>query len=177
MDTKREMSRAERIEIISLRDGFLCFYPECTYKDREFKTEEDITFDHWIPRSQGGTWDVENLRLMHKRCNALKGDRMPLPDGTLPSLRKEPNSGQRRAAKRAERVAVCLKCNSGRALDYGENCDTCGSGPMPATFPQWAQMKPKDCDHELFHCWACMLGIYERPAAIHDVVNSGELDP
>jgi hypothetical protein len=173
METKRELSRAERIEIISKRDGVLCFYPECR---KEFKSEEDITFDHWWPRSHGGTWDIENLRLMHKRCNALKGDRLPLADGTLPPLRRELNSGQRRAVKRAQRIDVCGRCMAGRSLGPDDTCEACGSGPMPRHFPQWRKMRSNECDHDLFWCWACCIGIAERKPAILDVLNADELD-
>ena len=167
------LSRAEQIEQLVLRDGPNCFHPDC---GREFKDEQDITLDHWIPQSRGGTWDIENLRLMHKRCNALKGDRMPNEDGTLPLLHKELNSAQKRAIRRGERVEVCQKCQSGRALREDEMCDVCGSGPMPRTFPQWKKLRSTECDHDLFWCWACSIGYVDRKPAIHDVLNSDELD-
>lgn len=187
MNTQTSMPRLERLKIIVARDGILCFHPDCRLPFK-YLTEgmtidaaalpllDDITFDHWYPRSLGGTWDVENLRIMHKRCNAMKGDTVPLEDGSVPSNRRE-NAQDRRNAQRSLRAEVCKQCNSGRLLEYGETCVSCGSGPMPAKFPQWAQMRPKDCDHDLFHCWACVLGMYDRKAAIHDVVNSGEIDP
>jgi hypothetical protein len=171
--SQKQMTRAETIQALELRDGPNCFHPDC---GKEFKNEEDKTFDHWIPQSKGGTWDIENLRLMHKRCNALKGDRMPNEDGTLPVLYRELNSAERRAVKHAQRPEICTKCNSGRALGEEDVCETCGSGPMPRTFPQWKKMKSSECDHDLFWCWACTLGFYERPAAILDVLNASELD-
>jgi len=171
--SQKQMTRAETIEALVLRDGPNCFHPDC---GKEFKNEVDITFDHWIPQSKGGTWDIENLRLMHKRCNAIKGDRMPNEDGTLPVLYRELNSSERRAVKHAQRPEVCTKCNSGRSLSEEDVCEFCGSGPMPKTFPQWKKMRSSDCDHDLFWCWACALGFYERPPAILDVLNSSELD-
>jgi hypothetical protein len=173
MVTKRVMTRDERIDILIHRDGDLCFYPEC---GKPFKTRDEMTFDHWLPQSKGGTWEIENLRLMHKRCNALKGDRMPLPDGTLPSTKKEPNASERRAAKRSQRIEVCNVCDSGRKLGEDDECTTCGSGPMPRAFPQWRKMKSNECDHDLFWCWACAIGIADRKPAILDVLNADELD-
>lgn len=32
------------------------------------------TFDHRIPRSRGGTDELENLRLVHALCNFRRGD-------------------------------------------------------------------------------------------------------
>jgi 5-methylcytosine-specific restriction endonuclease McrA len=38
------------------------------------EVEYAATFDHIVPRSQGGTDDVANLRLVHYRCNVARGD-------------------------------------------------------------------------------------------------------
>lgn len=38
------------------------------------------TFDHVVPRAYGGTDDPGNIVLAHRRCNQLKGDRLPTPD-------------------------------------------------------------------------------------------------
>ena len=51
-----------------LRDSFACQY--CGY-------DEDLTFDHVIPRSRGGADSWENLVACCLRCNNLKGDRTP----------------------------------------------------------------------------------------------------
>jgi 5-methylcytosine-specific restriction endonuclease McrA len=53
---------------VFLRDRFQCQY--CGSKD-------DLTFDHYIPRSKGGrtTWD--NVVTACAPCNLLKGGRMP----------------------------------------------------------------------------------------------------
>lgn len=167
------MSREERIEALIKRDGPDCFHPDC---GKPFKTKEDITFDHWIPQSLGGTWDLENLRLMHKRCNALKGDRLPNEDGSLPPLKRESNLANRRAIRRSGRAEVCSVCDSGRKLGPDEQCGTCGSGPMPERFPQFAKVRSPECDHEMFWCWACSIGIVERPAAIITVLDGNFLD-
>lgn len=172
MVTKRLLTRDERIELLIARDGDLCFYEDC---GKPFKSKDEMTFDHWIPQSRGGDWEIENLRLMHKRCNALKGDRMPNPDGTLPISKREPNAAARRAQRRTQRVEICNTCNSGRSLGIEEYCEVCGSTAQPFSHPQWAKLKPNDCSHEgVWWCWACMSGIVERVPAIYDVLRSDD---
>lgn len=51
------------------RDGYEC--AECG-------TYEDLTIDHIIPLSKGGTDDLSNLQLMCKSHNSQKGDRIPI---------------------------------------------------------------------------------------------------
>lgn len=152
--SKNGMTRAERIEHIAARDGYACFFPGC---GGDFETAEDITFDHWIPQSKGGTWHVDNLRLMHKRCNALKGDRMPNADGTLPPLPKELLGKFHIRADKSGRVDVCDTCDSGRLLTLGDVCEICGSGPQPVSWPTYLKKNPKECDHHEFHCWMCVV--------------------
>lgn len=169
---QQTMSRDERINALIKRDGPDCFHPDC---GKPFKSRDEITFDHWKPQSLGGTWDLENLRLMHKRCNAIKGDRMPNPDGTLPPLKRESGVSHKRAVKRSGRAEVCTTCDSGRKLGPEEYCDSCGSVPMPFRHPQWAKLTPNDCDHEgIWWCWACMSGIIERKPAILDVLRADD---
>lgn len=164
---KNGLTRAERIEKITLRDGPNCFFPGC---GKPFEQEEDITFDHWIPQSKGGTWHVDNLRMMHKRCNALKGDRVPNEDGTLPPLPKELLGPFHIRADKSGRVDVCDTCASGRLLLLGEVCEICGSGPQPSGWPAYAQRSPKECDHHKYHCWYCVVEKPElRTRAYEDV--------
>lgn len=33
------------------------------------------TFDHIVPRAAGGSDEFENLRLVHRACNYIRGDR------------------------------------------------------------------------------------------------------
>ena len=51
-----------------LRDSFECQY--CGY-------DEDLTFDHVIPRSKGGRTTWENIVAACARCNLTKGGRTP----------------------------------------------------------------------------------------------------
>ena len=174
MTTAKMMTRDERIDALVAIYGLKCFFPGC---DKPL-TREEVTFDHWwVPQSQGGTWEIDNLRLMHKRCNAIKGDRIPNADGTLPPLKREVSLANRRAVRRVVRPEVCETCNSGRDLGPEDICDVCGSLPQPYNFPRWAQMRPKECPHSgPWHCWMCTLGFIEREAAIIDVLNGDELD-
>lgn len=167
MTTTIFMSREEAIAAVEKRDGPLCFASDCR---KPFKKRSDITLDHWIPRSKGGTDEVENYRLMHQRCNALKGDRMPLEDGTLPPLKRELDLANRRA-DRSARPEVCGKCESGRLLGPFESCLACGSGPMPERFPRWAKVKPSECDHDEFWCWCCAAGIMDRKPVVNDLLG------
>ena len=32
------------------------------------------TLDHVVPQAQGGTHDVDNLRLAHRKCNSIRRD-------------------------------------------------------------------------------------------------------
>lgn len=60
---------------VFLRDHFTCQY--CG-------TREDLTFDHVVPRSRGGTTTWENVVAACSPCNLRKGDRMPLDVGMIP---------------------------------------------------------------------------------------------
>lgn len=53
------------------RDNRRCFY--CN-KYLKFK---QITLDHYLPKSYGGTQDVYNLVVCCKKCNKLKGSFVP----------------------------------------------------------------------------------------------------
>ena len=63
---------------VFLRDGFACTY--CGADDRDL-----LTFDHVIPRSQGGrtTWD--NIVAACAPCNLKKGGRTPAQSKMVPN--------------------------------------------------------------------------------------------
>ena len=50
------------------RDGQIC------QKCNQPVSDKEVEFDHLIPFSKGGKSTIENLRLIHKNCNRLKGD-------------------------------------------------------------------------------------------------------
>lgn len=42
--------------------------------------EDELTIDHKIPLSKGGTWHFQNLQLMCRKCNQGKGNTWDLQD-------------------------------------------------------------------------------------------------
>lgn len=159
-----KIPRWELVELLRMRDGDICMHPDCGKPlDIEADAEDRMatTIDHWIPQtygkangwSMGQIWDLDNLKLMHKKCNAHKGDLLPNEDGTLPE--KKTRTWKNRRAKRVNRPDVCTACNAGRNLEINEFCRACGSGPQPARMPRTMQRSPKDCDHQDFICVAC----------------------
>lgn len=171
MSNTTKMQRDEILAVLVKRDGDFCMYPGCGNKlDFNATGKKEVTIDHWKPQSwcyeNGWTteqvWDTSNLKLMEKECNAKKGSLLPLPDGTLPP--REVTQRERRADK-GNRPKLCLACDSGRKLGPSEICGTCGSGPMPHAFPQFAKARAPECDHQLFWCWACSIGIIPRVPA------------
>jgi 5-methylcytosine-specific restriction endonuclease McrA len=57
-----------RRERIYERDGYRCV--ECG-------TDENLTLDHRIPKSRGGSNEDSNLQTMCAACNQAKADSMP----------------------------------------------------------------------------------------------------
>lgn len=52
------------------RAGFACEYCGVT----ETQVGGELTIDHYVPQSQGGTADLDNLVYCCARCNSYKGD-------------------------------------------------------------------------------------------------------
>jgi hypothetical protein len=149
--------KQEAIEEIIARDGDACFICKGSFGKKEKKT-----LDHWIPLSKGGTWNISNLRLAHRQCNFWKSDRMPLEDGTIPE--KPVKKSSIKKVKKHNRPKICGSCMSGRLVNHGQKCSVCRSGPQPEAFPGWAKKKTVECDHTMFHCFACILGFVKRSA-------------
>lgn len=61
-----------------LRDRFQCQY--CG-------TDDDLTFDHVIPRAHGGKTTWENVTTACSSCNLTKGGRMPREAGMFPLIK------------------------------------------------------------------------------------------
>lgn len=185
MTTVTERSKLSRDEILlalMYRDGTKCMYPGC---DHELNFDvidgpQEVTIDHWIPQSKayemGWTfeqvWDLSNLKLMAKKCNAKKGDLMPNEDGTLPE--KKVRTFKYRRDARLQRPEVCTSCNSGRNLQEDEWCNACGSGPMPERWPRWKKMDFTDCDHDVFYCDPCFFDRSMRRPVIDVLLTGGD---
>lgn len=172
------LPRSELVLALIERDG-----DECRYCHRDF-AQRERTIDHVYPQSKAfadgwsyeQVWDLSNLALACKPCNAKKGDQLLDADGNIP--KRNERTFRYRRDKRALRAEVCTSCNVGRNLGPDEVCASCGSGPMPERFPRWAKMPSADCDHEAFWCWACSIGIIERAGATEMLLirNEGQED-
>ncbi|MBP5363985.1 MAG: HNH endonuclease [Alphaproteobacteria bacterium] len=78
----RQMIRMREYNIYKLRilyriaiDNFV--YPVCPYCRQAIRNQEELTIDHIVPRSKGGTDAIANLQPMHKQCNSEKGNEIP----------------------------------------------------------------------------------------------------
>lgn len=172
--------RAELVERLRQRDGAVCQYPDCGGR-LDFDVSEgplEVTIDHWMPqyfgKANGWTmdeiWDLDNLKLMHKKCNARKGDRIPNADGTLPA--KPQSTFRFRRQKRAGRAELCTECDNGHDLFVGEVCANCGCNAK--RFPKSAKVRFNECDHEILWCWVCSITPDMRPAAVDTAVLQAE---
>jgi len=140
------------------RDGYKCMFPGCILP---FSIEDPPTIDHWNPLSIFGDESIENLRLMHFKCNNKKGNIVPNEDGTLSLVVRRPKSKQRRPM-------VCNLCLSGRILMKGETCPLCRSGPQPPIFHTSMKKPPVNCPHSGdYWCRHCCIGIIPRKDILH----------
>lgn len=176
-----KLSRQTMIDSLRARDGIKCQYPDCG-NTLDFSVLEgplEVTIDHWMPQHYGKTnnwtheqiWDLGNLKLMHKKCNAKKGDRVPNDDGTLPE--RNVRKFRYRRDKRAGRPEWCEACDNGHNLASDEVCASCGC--TAKRFPRWAKVKANECNHDgIFWCWACSIGVVERTPAVDAAVLQAE---
>lgn len=66
--------------MIADRDGWRCHLcGEPVSKNKTPWARKGPTIDHIIPRSKGGSDDIDNLRLAHRKCNEARGN-SDLPD-------------------------------------------------------------------------------------------------
>lgn len=63
----QEKARLWAIRFLINRDGGNCYLCHKT-----FESKKDITIDHLIAKSKGGTSEPSNLRLAHEKCNGAK---------------------------------------------------------------------------------------------------------
>lgn len=158
------ITKQDKIKLIRQRDGEDCFICKEPFAD------EKPTIDHWIPRAAGGSDDVFNLRLTHKRCNVLKGDTLPNSDGTITLPPKRIPYRKRRRERDLILSRFCYDCEGGRRLSQDEVCIQCGSLPGPPENPRYLKRRSPECDHNVFWCWACSIGIVEKKSAASNLL-------
>jgi hypothetical protein len=66
--TDSQKKRASRVRTLRSRDGSECFY--CGVE----MESEDITLEHLLSVKDGGTSNLANLVLTHRRCNEMAAD-------------------------------------------------------------------------------------------------------
>lgn len=163
-------SRAHLISAITDRDGYVCYLCK-----RGFSSDNRPTVEHVTPLSRGGQWVIGNLKLAHQSCNADKGDRIFLPDGTLEPKHKTIISDSSPVDKDRIMASHCGECESGRLLLPDEFCNLCGRGAIG--FPWSTKLAPKDCPHSgVFWCWLEASGLIVREPASKYVFDGDFLD-
>lgn len=184
-ETLEEYVKVPRTELVTqlrARDGKWCMHPDCS-ASLDFSITDgplEVTIDHWYPQYAGKAdgwtmaeiWDLSNLKLMHKKCNAKKGDLIPNEDGTLP--KKAGSTFRFRRQKRAGRPELCLECNNGHDLLVGEYCASCGCNAQ--RFPRSAKVSYNECDHELLWCWVCSITPDMRPSSVGIAMRQADSD-
>jgi len=83
--TKKMFHRKLRgitITQLMVRDGSCCVLcgEDLDRHIKDYRDTEYITFDHIIPRADGGTDDPRNLQLAHQGCNIARGRDPILPN-------------------------------------------------------------------------------------------------
>lgn len=164
-ERRQRPTRSELVLALIERDG-----DECRYCHRDFRARER-TIDHVYPQSRayadGWTyeqvWDLSNLALACKPCNAKKGDLLLNEDGTIPR-RKERTFRYRRDKRATRPDQPCVECDNGHNLFIDEICAACGVSAQQ--FPRSAKVKSNECDHAATWCWACSIGVVERAGAL-----------
>ena len=169
-----KVPRDEQISALIARDGIVCQFPDCSqilnFDISNRGGPMEVTIDHWVPQHYGKSndwtyeeiWDLDNLRLMHKKCNAKKGDRIPNEDGSLPE--KAVRTFRYRRQKRASRPELCVDCDNGHNLMIGEVCGACNCDSQ--RFPRYAKVRYNECDHEIVWCWVCSITPDMRPSSM-----------
>jgi 5-methylcytosine-specific restriction endonuclease McrA len=72
-----QIRRKKRAKLFE-RQGGICPICQNTIKWHACIQSEMPTLDHIIPKSMGGTYTMDNLRLVHWRCNNERGNRLGL---------------------------------------------------------------------------------------------------
>ena len=87
-----------RIKEVAERDGWLCHLCEelidpDLYCVSEYASQHpmEATIDHLVPRCEGGTRELENIRLAHRCCNMERGTQ-PLSPTAFPGIDADPRA-------------------------------------------------------------------------------------
>lgn len=89
---------------IYLRDGFCCIY---CLRDLRDAAPSDISLDHLVPDSQGGTNEPKNMVCACRHCNCSRGD-LPLNRFCGPETRAHIRRNTRRPIKKYREMAKAL---------------------------------------------------------------------
>jgi hypothetical protein len=168
-----KISGAETVAALIERDGDFCRWPggcEFEWDDKNHIRTIDHIYPQYLAKQDGWTQEeidhFDNLQLMCKYHNTIKGHQLPDENGNFTITRREPKP------VKGPRPAICDTCYSGRILLIGEECPDCGSGPQPASAPSAYQKTPKECSHSGYdHCWMCYLGFVERGSALQNIIT------
>lgn len=82
----RKPSEIERLHgvsnaaTLSIKEILYLLCRKCAGCGRGFKSIEDATIDHVIPKSKGGEDNWRNYQLMHEACNKYKSNKLPSGD-------------------------------------------------------------------------------------------------
>ncbi len=72
---KRRYSRRRRNQFAGKKDALmLALIERDGYQCRKCSGQEDLSIDHIVPLSKGGSDDLDNLQILCKSCNSSKGD-------------------------------------------------------------------------------------------------------
>jgi len=96
--------RADLRLAIYLRDRFICLY--CC-RDLHDADPRDITLDHLVPDSQGGSNDPRNLITACRSCNCSRQD-LPLSRFAGPETRKHITRNRARAIAKYRKLAKAI---------------------------------------------------------------------
>jgi hypothetical protein len=161
------LTRQEIIDICSERDGYYCYMCKAEFSEARGM---ELTLDHFHPLSKGGTWDIENMRLAHRRCNQDKADRVWLDNGELEPRVQRLGYQQRKQNKEQILLKFCELCMDGRLLMPEEYCPECFRGAV--AWPQTMKRKPSECSHSGYDwCWLEACGLIIRTPAFVDVLD------
>lgn len=69
---RRKLNKGAKAKLWQIRFLVQKYGGKCYLCHRDFISKKEITIDHLVPRSGGGSDNIENLRLACKGCNTAK---------------------------------------------------------------------------------------------------------